>query len=139
LAIFHDFGEGKMYDDCVGISRLEHKASQSAIIVHQQIGSRLHADVIGVALSNDHMPRRPVSLVQSLLDVLAGQLGHVGEGGIGLDAVDDGVRQLGEHLAAEVVALGDGLRQHLLRELLLSAQTVKHLLLHCCHLSYIII
>jgi hypothetical protein len=37
------------------------------------------------------------------------------------------------------VALGDGLRQHLLRELLLSAQTVKHLLLYCCHLSYIII
>lgn len=86
----HLSGSASLDNDCLyERSRFEHKAAQGAIVIHEQIRPRLHADIIRISLPDHCMPRRPVFLIQVLLDVLRSQLGHVGEGSIGLDAVDD--------------------------------------------------
>lgn len=96
----HLNGSASLDKDCLyKRSRLEYKASQSAIVVHEQICSRLHADIIGISFSNHCVPRWPISLIQRLLDVLSGQLGHIREGSISLDAIDDSIRQFSQHLS----------------------------------------
>lgn len=75
------------------------------------------------------MPGGAELLVEGVLDVFAGHFGHVGESCKTLDAVDDGVRQLGEHFRTQVAAHRYGFAQHLLGQLLLRSQPVQHFLL----------
>jgi hypothetical protein len=70
-------------------SGFEDKTSEVAVVVHEEVGAGLHTDVVGIAFSDDDVPGGSVAFVEDFLDGFCGQLGHVGEGDVCFDAVDD--------------------------------------------------